>query len=117
MSVELPEKMASFIDEVVDSFVVWDLLIGFSRRPETVGSAATFGALLGRSAEDVSEALKCLAQKGLLKTSGIETGDLLFSFDPATPLRDALREFADFNDSQENRLKILSRLLHRGVSH
>lgn len=117
MTFELPHRMAGFIDETVDSFVAWDLLIGFSRRPEVVGSAETFGSLLGRSVEDVSEALTRLTEKGLLKTRRSEEQELLYEFDHATPLKGTLEEFADFNDSQENRLKILSRLLHRGVSH
>jgi hypothetical protein len=111
MSSELSDPMAKFIDEIVDSFVVWD----FSRRPEVVASAETFASLLGRPVEDVSAALARLAEKGLVKTRLSDTQELLFEFDRATPLRDALREFADFNDAQENRLKILSRLLHRGV--
>jgi hypothetical protein len=115
MSFELPDPMAKFIDEIVDSFVVWDLLIGFSRRPEVVASAETFGSLLGRPVEDVSAALTRLAEKGLVKTSLSDTQEILFEFDRATPLRDILQEFANFNDAQENRLKILSRLLHRGV--
>jgi len=116
MSFDLPHQTATFIDEIVDSFVAWDLLIGFSRRPEVVGSAETFGSLLGRSVEDVSEALSRLAEKGLLKTRRTEDEELLYEFDHSTPLKGALHEFADFNDVQENRLKILSRLLHRGVS-
>jgi hypothetical protein len=57
-----------------------------------------------------------LAEKGVLKTRWSETDELLFAFDPTTSMKGILGEFADFNDAQENRLKILSRLLHRGVS-
>lgn len=117
MPVELPDKMADFVDQVVDSFVTWDLLIGFSRRPESTGSAATFGTLLGRPADDVEGALERLVEKGLLRAVTTEAQEVVFHFNPDSPLKAALGEFADFNDSQENRLKILSRLLHRGVSH
>jgi hypothetical protein len=116
MSVDMPEKMATFVDEIIDSFVIWDLLIAFSRRPEAVGSAETFSALLGRSADDVSVGLKRLGEKGFLKVSWSETEEQLFALDPHSELKEALQEFAAFNDIQENRLKILSRLLHRGVS-
>jgi len=108
--------MISFIDEIVDSFVVWDLLIGFSRRPDTVGTSKTFSTLLGRPQEDVDAGLQRLAGKGLLRVRTIDTGETFFEFNPASTLVPTLREFTDLNDSQENRLKILSRLLHRGVS-
>jgi hypothetical protein len=71
---------------------------------------------LGRSPEDVLEALKRLADKGLLTTRWSDKEEMLFEFNRETHLKDALRAFSDYNDVQENRLKILSRLLHRGVS-
>ena len=108
--------MVSFVDEIVESFVVWDLLIGFSRRPDTVGTAATFSTLLGRPAEDVDAALRRLADKGLLRSRTTEAGEVFFEFNPASDLVSTMREFAEFNDSQDNRLKVLSRLLHRGAS-
>jgi hypothetical protein len=113
---EFTPVLNQFMDEVIDSFVTWDLLLVFSGHPEVVGSAATFAALLGRSQEDVAGALDHLSQKGLLRLYRSTENEKLFELDPDSDLAGPLGEFADFNDHQENRLKILSRLLHRGVS-
>jgi hypothetical protein len=112
---ELPENLLRFVDEVVDSFVTWDLLVGFTKRPDTSGTAANFSSLLGRPVADVIASLEGLYQKGILNRRELNGGDVFFELKTDSLRMSDLRTFSAFNESQENRLKILSRLLQRGV--
>jgi hypothetical protein len=111
----MPKELADFVDEVVGSFVAWDLLIGFAKKPDVSGTSATFGTLLGRPAADLTATLHALSDKGLLTRQAIAGQENFFALNPDSPLLPTLRLFAAYNESQENRLKVLSRILRHGV--
>ncbi|GEM_PF-1107648 len=115
LPIDLPENLAAFVDEVVHSFVTWDLLIGFAKRPDTSGTPATFSTLLGRPPAELAQALDHLTSKGLVKRQPIAGNEIFYEVNQASPLLPMLKTFAAFNETQENRLKVLSRLLERGV--
>jgi hypothetical protein len=112
---ELPDNLSSFVDRVVDSFVTWDILVGFAKRPGISGTPADFSTLLGRPVAEVSASLQLLAEKKLLKRTEIADAQPFFELSTDSPSLDDLKHFAAFNETQENRLKVLSRLLQRGI--
>ncbi len=50
MEIDIPGDIRAFIDEVVDSFVMWDLLIFYSKKMGDLETPAKVAQLLGRSA-------------------------------------------------------------------
>lgn len=114
MAFDLPDDIRQFVDEVVDSFVVWDLAICFAKKPDDTGSVQDIAGMTGRSVKEVAHCLQKMAGHGLLKVRKTE-GDPVFEFDRTSPRSRAFQSFLNYNQFQENRLRILSHLLQKGV--
>ena len=102
-----------FVDEYIDSFVSWDILLFFYHNPTAVESPAGLAARLGRSEDDVTDAIKVLHRKGALKSDG----DGIFRYDPEPDLSKRMKRFNDSLASSSTRLSILSQMLMKGRSN
>lgn len=114
MAFDLPEDVQTFVDEVIDSFVMWDLTICFAKKPDQTGTLAEIAQIVGRQPKDVAAHLQKLINHGLVKSLKTE-GEPVYEFDRTAPEARAFQSFLNYNQFQENRLRILSHLLQRGI--
>lgn len=115
LEIDIPGDVRTFIDEVVDSFVMWDLLIFSSKKLGEAESPAHIAQLLGRSAEDVLKPAQKLEKLGLVNFEKRADGQALCRLNRKSDRFPALERFWAFNESQENRLRILSYLLQKKI--
>ncbi len=113
MEIDIPQDIRAFIDEVVDSFVMWDLLIYFSKKQDVSEPPEDVVRLLGRSMEDVLKPFERLEKMEILIQEKNPEGKNLGRLNLQTPFLPALKKFWEYNERQENRLRILSYLLHK----
>lgn len=114
MAFDLPEDVQQFVNEVIDSFVMWDLTICFAKKPDKTGTLAEIAQTIGRAPKDIASPLQKLVSQGLVKAHKTE-GDPIFDFDRTAPGAKAFQSFLNYNQFQENRLRILSHLLQKGI--
>lgn len=115
MEIDIPGDIRAFIDEVVDSFVMWDLLIFSSKKLEEAETPSRVAQLLGRSAEDVLKPAQKLEKLGLMTLEKRADGEVLCRLNRKSDRFPTLERFWAFNESQENRLRILSYLLQKKI--
>ena len=115
MTIDMPADILKFIDEFIDAFITWDLLIFFAKKGDEPVSLQQISQILGRSEKEVVVPLKKLVEMKLLAGQKRVDGELAFRLSPACPEFAAFKSFSAYNDQQENRLKILSYLLQKKV--
>ena len=115
MEIDIPENIRAFIDEVVDSFVMWDLLIFCSKKLGEAETPARIAQLLGRSAEDVLKPARKLEKLGLVVLEKRVDADVVCRINRKSDRFPSLERFWAYNDSQEHRLRILSYLLQKKI--
>lgn len=109
MEIDIPSDIRGFIDEVVDSFVMWDLLIFFSKKTQDIETSARVAELLGRPAEELLKPVQKLEKLGLMEKVGTPG----YRLDHRSSRFQDLEKFWAYNENQENRLRILSYLLQK----
>lgn len=115
MEIDIPGDVRAFIDEVVDSFVMWDLLIFSSKKLGEAETPSHIAQLLGRSNEDVMKPAQKLEKLGLVTLEKRGDGEMQCRLNRKSDRFQALERFWAFNESQENRLRILSYLLQKKI--
>ncbi|HVZ81297.1 MAG TPA: hypothetical protein VHE12_10965 [bacterium] len=115
MEIDIPSDIRTFLDEVVDSFVMWDLLIFCSKKNFESHTPAQAAQMLGRMAEDVEKPARKLQQLGLITMEKRGDGELVCRLNPDSDRYASLQRFWAYNENQENRLRILSYLLQKKV--
>lgn len=115
MEIDIPGEVRAFIDEVVDSFVMWDLLIFMSKKLGEAETPARIAQLLGRSTEDVAKPTRKLEKLGLVTFEKRVDGESVCRLNKKSERFSNLERFWAYNEIQENRLRILSYLLQKKV--
>lgn len=115
MEIDIPEDIRTFIDEVVDSFVMWDILIFCSKKTSEVETPSRVAQLLGRPAEEMQKPVQKLEKLGLITPEKRFDGEMVCRLNQKSPRYSALQRFWSYNESQENRLRILSYLLQKKI--
>jgi hypothetical protein len=115
LEIDFPPEMKTFLDNVVDSFAVWDLLIFFSKKELEMETSDRIAKLLGRQAEEMEKPMAKLEKMGLLIRVKRIDGEMACQLNRNGSLYQGLEKFWAFNESQENRLRILSYLLQKKV--
>jgi len=115
VEIDIPNEIRSFIDGVVDSFVMWDLLVFWSKKPEGMETPAQIAQLLGHTLEEVRKPVQKLEKIGLISAQKRLDGELACGLNPQSELFPSLQSFWSFNENQENRLRILSYLLQKRI--
>lgn len=116
MEIDIPEHIKKFIDQVVDSFVMWDLLIFSFQQAEKIDNPGRTAQLLGRTEGEVEKPFLKLVQLGVFVVEKKQDGSSICRINQQSPLFSELQQFISFNTIQENRLRILSYLLQKKVS-
>jgi hypothetical protein len=115
VEIEIQNDIKAFIDEVIDTFVMWDLLIFCSKKSEGIHSPAQAAQLLGRTEAEVEKPVAKLLKMGLITMEKRANGETVCEIDPKSKYFPDLQKFWTYNENQENRLKILSYLLQKKV--
>ncbi len=110
----IDEKLNSFIEEYVDSFVKWDLVTFFSYNPDASGTAEKLAGRLGRKPGDIKEALDFLAKRKLLS---FDTDSGEYAFKPTDDIQGKVKVFCDALEDRDLRLEILAKLLRMKATH
>ncbi len=110
---ELDPRLEKFVDEFLDSFVSWDLIIFFHHNPGVVDSAYGLAARLGRSVESIEQTLAKLVEKGVVKEKTGSQG--VYYYQPTEEFENLVEIFNQALENRLSRLKILSLLLKKGV--
>jgi hypothetical protein len=115
VEIDIPGDVRTFIDEVVDSFVMWDLLIFISKKMGELETPAHIAQLLGRKTEEVLKPAEKLEKLGMAIFEKRVDGEQVFRLNKNSERFSNLERFWAYNESQENRLRILSYLLQKKV--
>jgi Mn-dependent DtxR family transcriptional regulator len=115
VEIDIPGDVRVFIDEVVDSFVMWDLLIFMSKKLGEVETSARIAQLLGRTSQEVLKPTQKLEKLGIITFEKRLDGEQVCRLNKKGERFSALERFWAYNENQENRLRILSYLLQKKV--
>jgi len=115
LEIDIPADIRAFIDEVVDSFVMWDLLIFCSKKTGEMETPSRVAQMLGRPAEELQKPVHKLEKLGLVAMVKKIDGEMACQLNQNSPQFPLLRQFWAYNESQENRLRILSYLLQKKI--
>ena len=115
MEIDIPEDIRIFLDEVVDSFVMWDILIFCSKKIGEFETPSRVAQLLGRPVEEMTKPVQKLEKMGLITTEKRIDGEQVCRLNQGSNQFSLLKRFWEYNENQENRLRILSYLLQRKI--
>lgn len=115
MEIDIPPDIKAFLDDVVDSFVMWDILIFCSKKVGEPETPARVAQLLGRSAEDMRKPVQKLEKLGLVQMEKRADGEMACRLNRDSQRFSELQQFWTYNENQENRLRILSYLLQKKI--
>ncbi len=115
MEIDFPSEMKVFLDDVVDSFAMWDLLIFFSKKEGEMETSERIAKLLGRQGAEMEKPMAKLEKMGLLTRLKRMDGETACQLNRGGSHFHGLEKFWAFNENQENRLRILSYLLQKKV--
>lgn len=111
-------RVEKFVEEYVDSFITWDLILFFHENPYTVGTPSSIALSIGRLGSDIEPHLERLAEKGVLtreERSG-EDGEAIYSYKPNPEFEKMVMEFKRALRDRASRLIIVSKVLQKEAS-
>jgi predicted transcriptional regulator len=111
----LDPQVSRFVDEYVDSFITWDLILFFHENPYTVGSSSSIAMSIGRLGSDIEPYLERLADRGVLTRefrSG-EGGETIYAYKPEPDFERMVMEFKKALKDRASRLIIVSKVLQK----
>jgi len=111
----LDPQVSFFVDEFIDSFITWDLILFFHENPYTVGSPSSIAMSIGRLDADIEPYLDELAEKGILSHEhrlgdGAET---IYAYKPQPEFEKMVSEFKRALKDRASRLIIVSKVLQK----
>jgi hypothetical protein len=113
MEIDIPKDIRAFMDETVDSFAMWDLLIFCAGKTGETQTADQVALMLGRPLDQMKPPIQKLKELGLVTAVPGPSGEEACRLDLSSPKFPLLKRFWDYNETQENRLRILSYLLQK----
>ncbi len=111
----LDAQVSAFVDEYVDSFVTWDLILFFHENPYTVGSPSSIAMSIGRLGADIEPYLEKMTEKGILSHE-LRPGDgaeAIYAYKPEPEFEKLVREFKRALKDRASRLIIVSKVLQK----
>lgn len=111
----LDPQVSMFVDDYVDSFITWDLILFFHDNPYTVGSPSSIAMSIGRLGADIEPFLEKMTGKGILSHEfragdGAET---IYAYKPEAEFEKMVREFKRSLKDRASRLIIVSKVLQK----
>jgi predicted transcriptional regulator len=111
----LDPQVSLFVDEYIDSFITWDLILFFHENPYTVGSSSSIAMSIGRLGSDIEPFLEKMTEKGILTHefragNGAET---IYAYKPDSDFEKMVMEFKRALKDRASRLIIVSKVLQK----
>lgn len=111
----LDPQVSSFVEEYIDSFISWDLILFFHENPYTVGSPTSIAMSIGRLGSDIEPYLERLADKGVLVRE-FRAGDgseTIYAYKPEPGFEKMVIDFKRALRDRASRLIIVSKVLQK----
>lgn len=111
----LDPQISVFVEEYIDSFISWDLILFFHENPYTVGSPTSIAMSIGRLGSDIEPYLEKLADKRVLVRE-LRTGDgseTIYAYRPEPDFERMVIEFKRALKDRASRLIIVSKVLQK----
>jgi len=110
-----PDKeVTEFITAVIDSLVMWELLVFLWNNPGITDKADGIAGRLGRRRDDLIPCLQSLVKNKIVESWG-DAADPIYSYRPTTARAKSLEKFIQLHNDKEGKLWIWTRLLHKGL--
>lgn len=115
----LDPQVGSFVEEYVDSFITWDLILFFHENPYTIGSSSSIAMSIGRLGSDIEPYLEKLADKGILSHEfrAGDGADTIYAYKPEPDFEKMVMEFKRALKDRASRLIIVSKVLQKEARH
>lgn len=110
----LNEELDAFVDNHINNFVKWDLVVFFHQNPDLADTPEAIAGRLGRREADVTAALDDLVESNILERQMTDRARM-YRYLPGGPEQALVSEFVTALDSREQRLQILTKLLRLGA--
>lgn len=104
-------EMREFIEQYIDSFLAWDLVVFFFSNPQIVETVPGLALRLGRKAQEVKEAISKLADKGIVVMASIDPAT--YRYNPSEEQKKLIERFVTQTADQIFRLQVLSLVMER----
>ncbi len=101
-------ELNCFIQQNIDSFIKWDILVYFSRLPEAVETLESLSRLTGKLMTEIEQPLSALVSAGMLRSVPAGSANLSYAVDPAFRHRDILEKVNTEMLDRSARLKLLT---------
>jgi hypothetical protein len=101
-------ELNCFIQQNIDSFIKWDILVYFSRMPEAVETLETLSRLTGKSVADIEHPLDELVSANILRSLRDGSSHPSYTIAPAFKHRDILEKVNTEMHDRSARLKLLT---------
>ncbi|MEJ5186101.1 MAG: hypothetical protein WHT46_03360 [Candidatus Geothermincolales bacterium] len=111
-------RVEKFVEEYLDSFIAWDLILFFHENPYAVGTPSSLALSIGRLGSDIEPHLERLVEKGVLSREE-KTGDAeeaIYSYRPTPEFEKMVMEFKRALRDRASRLIIVSKVLQKEAS-
>lgn len=108
----LDEELKKFVDEYVNSFLSWDLIVYFYNNFDIRNTINDLAVCLERKEGDLDSEVRKLAEKGLLRHDGKTH---MYSYNPLPDQKHQVEKFVLSLNSKEQRLSVLGRILQKGI--
>jgi predicted transcriptional regulator len=102
-----------FVDEYIDQFIAWDLLVYFHESPEIERKPAGVAVDIGRKSSVIQPCLDALVEKGVLTTEADEADEPTYRYVADAMFKKRMDAFLAFTRDRTNRLAIVSRVLQK----
>jgi hypothetical protein len=110
-----PDKdVTEFVQNVINSLVMWELVVFLWNNPGITDKAKGIASRLGRRREDIQEPLDTLVGHGILEKWG-EESQPVYAFRQDSKFSGAMEKFTAFSQDKEGKLWIWTQLLHHGL--
>jgi len=101
-------ELNSFIQDHIDSFVKWDVLVYYSRSPGAVETVDMLSRLTGKDREEIKSSLDELVSSGVLSAAGGGVDPVCYSVAPGFRHRSILEKVNAEMLDRGARLKLLT---------
>ena len=104
-----PEEIKKFVDNYVDSFVCWDLILFYHGNPGARDDVKGLASRLGRKEKDIERGVKSLCEKKILREADADT----FEYAPLPEIAEQIGQFTTILESTDLRLLALLHVLDK----
>ena len=110
---DIAPEISNFVDEYIDQFVTWDVLVYFHENPDVERRPDGVAMDIGRRVSAIEPVLLYLEKKGVLEADIDEADDPAYRYVATAEFRKNMDDFLAATRDRTNRLAIVSRILQK----